>query len=150
VRPIPPPTLASNPDNDGPPIGAQVSEAFGKIIVVENLPGAGRRVAAKMVLPVQPAWACLAPSDSGALAIDIAPNPELGYDPLKNFTLISVKRNMPCPTINHGHAAISAGIPSTLQASILAGLERCKVPVPRLTSITRMARSTIRGIVPAA
>jgi hypothetical protein len=149
VRPIPPPTLASNPDNDGPPIGAQVSEVFGKIIAVENLPGVGRRVAAKMVLPVQPAWACLAPSDSGALAIDIAPNPELGYDPLKNFTLISVKRNMPCPIINHGHAAI--GRNSFHVAGFDFGRFGTMQSASAALDISHLyGTCTIRGIVPAA
>src|SRR5262249_13355095 len=73
-----------------------LSEMFGKPFIVENVPGAGGVVAANKVAQMTPADGhVLMLSDSGALAINVALNPDLSYDPLKDFTPITALATVP-------------------------------------------------------
>ena len=61
------------------------SGAFGKAFVVENVPGAGGVVAAKMVAATPPDGHMLMLGDSGAMAINVVLDPNLQDDPLRDF-----------------------------------------------------------------
>lgn len=95
VRLIAPAAPGGNPDVLARLLAQKFSEIFGKPFVVENVPGAGGVVAAKMVLATPPDGHVLMLGDSAALAINVALNPDLGYDPLKNFTPITALATVP-------------------------------------------------------
>jgi tripartite-type tricarboxylate transporter receptor subunit TctC len=70
-----------NPDVLARLLSQKLSEAFGKPLIVENVPGAGGEVAAKMVAAAPPDGHVLMLGDSGALAISVAINPDIPYSP---------------------------------------------------------------------
>jgi tripartite-type tricarboxylate transporter receptor subunit TctC len=78
-----------NPDILARMLAAKLSESFGRPFVVENLPGAGGVVAAEQVARAAPDGHTLMLGDSGAMAINVALNPKLSYQPLRDFTLIT-------------------------------------------------------------
>ena len=95
-----------NPDVLARLLAYKLSEAFGKPFVVENVPGAGGIVAAKSVLASAPDGHVLMLGDSGAMAINVALNPDVGYNPLKDFTAITALATVPTVlVINAGVAA---------------------------------------------
>src|SRR6187455_2243335 len=94
-----------NPDILARMLAAKLSDAFGRPFVVENIPGAGGVVAAEQVARAAPDGHTLMLGDSGALAINVALNPRLSYQPLKDFTLITALAAVPTvlvvnPSIN--------------------------------------------------
>ena len=84
-----------NPDILARMLAAKLSDAFGRPFVVENTPGAGGVVAAEQVARAAPDGHTLMLGDSGALAINVALNPRLTYQPLKDFTLITALAAVP-------------------------------------------------------
>ena len=84
-----------NPDVLARMLAAKLSDAFGKPFVVENIPGAGGVVAAEQVARAAPDGHTLMLGDSGAMAINVALNPKLSYNPLKDFTLITALAAVP-------------------------------------------------------
>ena len=84
-----------NPDVLARMLAAKLSDAFGKPFVVENVPGAGGVVAAEQVARAAPDGHTLMLGDSGALAINVALNPKLSYNPLKDFTLVTALAAVP-------------------------------------------------------
>jgi tripartite-type tricarboxylate transporter receptor subunit TctC len=99
-----------NPDVLARLLADKLTTAFGKPFVVENVPGAGGIVAANMVAKSQPDGYTLMFGDSGAMAINPALNPSLGYDPIKDFvpvtslvslpTIMSVSPTVPAKTLD--------------------------------------------------
>ncbi len=84
-----------NPDVLARMLAAKLGDAFGKPFVVENVPGAGGVVAAEQVARAAPDGHTLMLGDSGAMAINVALNPKLSYNPLKDFTLITALAAVP-------------------------------------------------------
>ena len=84
-----------NPDVLARMLAAKLAEAFGRPFVVENLPGAGGVVAAEQVARAPADGYTLMLGDSGALAINVALNPRLTYNPLRDFTLITALADVP-------------------------------------------------------
>src|SRR3954453_22429780 len=84
-----------NPDILARMLAAKLGDAFGKPFVVENVPGAGGVVAAEQVARAAPDGHTLMLGDSGAMAINVALNPKLSYNPLKDFTLITALAAVP-------------------------------------------------------
>ena len=84
-----------NPDVMARMLAEKFTIAFGKPFVVENMPGAGGIVAANMVSKAPPDGHVLMLGDSGALAINPALNPSLGYDPIKDVTPITALVGLP-------------------------------------------------------
>ena len=84
-----------NPDILARMLAAKLSDAFGRAFIVENIPGAGGVVAAEQVARAAPDGHTLMLGDSGAMAINVALNPRLSYQPLKDFTLITALAAVP-------------------------------------------------------
>ena len=78
-----------NPDVMARLLAEKFTATFGKPFVVENVPGAGGIVAANMVARAPPDGHVLMFGDSGAFAINPALNPNLGYDPIKDFAPVT-------------------------------------------------------------
>ena len=95
-----------NPDILARMLAAKLSDAFGRPFVVENIPGAGGVVAAEQVARAAPDGHTLMLGDSGAMAINVALNPKLSYQPLKDFTLITALAAV--PTVLVVHPSLSA------------------------------------------
>ena len=90
-----------NPDVLARLLSLKLSGAFGKAFVVENVPGAGGVVAAKMVAATPPDGHVLMLGNSGAMAINVVLNPDLGYDPLRDFTPITALVTVPTVLVVH-------------------------------------------------
>src|SRR3954451_3088572 len=90
-----------NPDVLARLLSQKLSGAFGKAFVVENGPGAGGVVAAKMVAATPPDGHVLMLGESGAMAINVVLNPDPGYDPLRDFTPITALVTVPTVLVVH-------------------------------------------------
>jgi tripartite-type tricarboxylate transporter receptor subunit TctC len=101
VRMIAAAAPGGNPDVMARLLSHKLSGAFGKPFVVENVPGAGGVVAAKMVAAAPPDGQVLMLGDSGALAINVVLNPDLGYRPLEDFTAITALVTLPTVLVVH-------------------------------------------------
>ena len=84
-----------NPDVLARLLAQKLSDSLGKAFVVENVPGAGGVLAAKMVMATPPDSYVLMLGDSGGLAINVALNPDSGYQPLRDFTPITALATVP-------------------------------------------------------
>jgi len=95
-----------NPDVLARLLAEKFTARFGKPFIVENVPGAGGIVAANMVAKAPPDGHVLMFGDSGAMAINPALNPNLGYDPIKDFAPVTALVSLPTiMTANPGVAA---------------------------------------------
>jgi tripartite-type tricarboxylate transporter receptor subunit TctC len=90
-----------NPDVLGRLLAEKFTQTMGKPFVVENMPGAGGVVAANFVAKAPPDGHVLMMGDSGALAINAALNPNLGYHPIKDFTPITALVTLPTIMVAH-------------------------------------------------
>ena len=106
VRLIVAAAVGGNPDVLGRMLAAKLSDAFGRPFIVENVPGAGGVVAAEIVARAPADGHVLMLADSGALAINVALNPKLGYQPLRDFTLITAL--VAVPTVLVAHPSLAA------------------------------------------
>lgn len=95
-----------NPDVLARLLAEKFATTFGKPFIVENVPGAGGIVAANMVAKAPPDGHVLMFGDSGALAINPALNPGLGYDPIKDFAPVTALVSL--PTIMVANPAVPA------------------------------------------
>lgn len=95
-----------NPDVLARLLAQKLSDSLGKPFVVENVPGAGGVVAAKMVAATPADGHTLMLGDSGGLAINVALNPDVGYSPLKDFTPITALATVPTVLV------INASVPA--------------------------------------
>jgi tripartite-type tricarboxylate transporter receptor subunit TctC len=84
-----------NPDVLARLLAEKFSSKFGKPFIVENVPGAGGIVAANMVARAPADGHMLMFGDSGAMAINPALNPNLGYDPIKDFAPVTALVSLP-------------------------------------------------------
>jgi tripartite-type tricarboxylate transporter receptor subunit TctC len=95
VRLIIPAAPGGNPDVLARMLAQKLTDRFGRAFVVENLPGAGGVVAAEAVVKTPPDGHALFLGDSGALAINVAVNPNISFHPLRDFTLITALASVP-------------------------------------------------------
>jgi tripartite-type tricarboxylate transporter receptor subunit TctC len=101
VRMIAAAAPGGNPDVLARLLSQKLSGVFGRAFVVENVPGAGGVVAAKMVAATPPDGHVLMLGDSGAMAINFVLNPDLGYDPLRDFTPVTALVTVPTVLVLH-------------------------------------------------
>ena len=96
-----------NPDVLARLLAEKFTATFGRPFIVENIPGAGGVVAANMVAKASPDGHVLMFGDSGAMAINPALNPSLGYDPIKDFAPVTALVSL--PTIFSANPGVQAG-----------------------------------------
>ena len=95
VRLIVPSGPGGNPDVLGRLLADRFSKDFGKTVIIENVPGAGGAVAAISEAKEAPDGYVLMFGDSGAMAINPAINPAIGYDPVGDFTPVTALASVP-------------------------------------------------------
>src|ERR1700688_860538 len=78
-----------NPDVLGRLLADRMSNDFGKSFVVENVTGAGGALSAIAAAKASPDGYTLYLGDTGIMAINPLLNPDVGYDPMKDFTPIT-------------------------------------------------------------
>jgi tripartite-type tricarboxylate transporter receptor subunit TctC len=110
VRLIAPSGPGGNPDVLARLLAEKLGSKFGRPFIVENMPGAGGILAANVVAKTPPDGHVLMFGDSGNMAINPALNPNLGYDPIKDFapvtalvslpTIMSANPNVPANTLD--------------------------------------------------
>ena len=83
-----------NPDVLARLLAERLSNMLGAPFVVENMPGAGGVLAAKRIQAAQPDGYTIMLNDSGALAINVAMNPNANYT-VKDFTPIAALASVP-------------------------------------------------------
>src|SRR5579884_744136 len=83
-----------NPDVLARLLADRLSTTLDAPFVVENMPGAGGVLAAKRIADAQPDGYLLTLDDSGALAINVAMNPQVKYTP-KDFSPITALASVP-------------------------------------------------------
>ena len=90
-----------NPDLIARLLAAKLADAFGRPFIVEDVPGAGGVVAAETVARAPADGHVLMVGSSSALAINIAVNPNVTYDPLRDFAPITALAAVPSVLIAH-------------------------------------------------
>jgi tripartite-type tricarboxylate transporter receptor subunit TctC len=83
-----------NPDVIARLLSARLSEIFNNPFVVEDVPGVGGVLAANQTVEAPPDGYTLSLNDTGALAINVAMNPDVKYR-LKDFTPITALASLP-------------------------------------------------------
>jgi tripartite-type tricarboxylate transporter receptor subunit TctC len=83
-----------NPDVIARLLSAKLSESFNNPFVVEDVPGVGGVLAANQTVAAPPDGYTLSLNDTGALAINVAMNPDVKYT-LKDFTPITALATLP-------------------------------------------------------
>src|SRR4029077_3086680 len=78
-----------NPDVLGRLLADRMSNDFGKSFAVENVTGAGGALSAIAAAKASPDGYTLYLGDTGIMAINQLLNPDVGYDPMKDFTPIT-------------------------------------------------------------
>jgi tripartite-type tricarboxylate transporter receptor subunit TctC len=94
VRLIAPSGPGGNPDVMARLLADKLSR-LGQPFIVENMPGAGGIVAAKLVAKARPDGHMLMFGDSGSMAINPLINSNLGYDPIKDFAPVTALVGLP-------------------------------------------------------
>jgi tripartite-type tricarboxylate transporter receptor subunit TctC len=83
-----------NPDVIARLLSARLSEVFNNPFIVEDVPGVGGVIAANETAQAPPDGYTLSLNDTGALAINVAMNPDVKYT-LKDFTPITALATLP-------------------------------------------------------
>jgi tripartite-type tricarboxylate transporter receptor subunit TctC len=89
VRLIVPSLPGGNPDVMGRLLAERMSADFGKPVVVENVTGAGGALAAITAAKAPSDGYTLLFGDTGMMAINPPLKPDIGYDPIKDFTPVT-------------------------------------------------------------
>jgi tripartite-type tricarboxylate transporter receptor subunit TctC len=84
-----------NPDVLARLLAERMTQDFGKAVVVENVQGAGTALVALTTAKAAPDGYTLMLGDSANMAIIPAFNPDIGYDPVKDFTPITALAAVP-------------------------------------------------------
>src|SRR3984957_16763428 len=113
VRMLAASAAGGNPDVIARLLSAKLSEAFNNPFVVEDVPGVGGVIAANQTVAAPPDGYTLSLNDTGALAINVAMNPDVKYT-LKDFTPITALASLPTVLV------IKPGVPANTLAEFVA------------------------------
>ncbi len=93
-------------------IGQEMAKGLGQPVVVENRPGAGTAIGATATAKADPDGYTFMIGTVSSHAINPSLNPKLAYDPIKDFTPISIVASIPFALVVH----------PSVQAESVAGL----------------------------
>mgnify|MGYP001336789425 CR=1 FL=1 len=113
VRMIAASAAGGNPDVIARLLSARLSEVFNNPFVVEDVPGVGGVIAANQTVEAPPDGYTISLNDTGALAINLAMNPEVKYK-LKDFTPITALAALPTVLV------IKPAVPANTLAEFVA------------------------------
>jgi tripartite-type tricarboxylate transporter receptor subunit TctC len=113
VRMLAASAAGGNPDVIARLLSAKLSEAFNNPFVVEDVPGVGGAIAANQTVEAPPDGYTLSLNDTGALAINLAMNPEVKYK-LADFTPITALATLPTVLV------IKPAVPANTLAEFVA------------------------------
>jgi tripartite-type tricarboxylate transporter receptor subunit TctC len=113
VRILAPSAAGGNPDVIARLLASRLSEMFGNTFIVEDVPGVGGVVAAKEIAAAPADGYTLMLSDSGAMAISIAMNPDANYK-LADFTPITALATLPTALV------VKPSVPANTLAEFVA------------------------------
>ena len=113
VRMLAASAAGGNPDVIARLLSAKLTEAFNNPFVVEDVPGVGGVLAANQTVEAPPDGYTLTLNDTGALAINVAMNPDVKYR-LKDFTPITALAALPTVLV------IKPSIPANTLAEFVA------------------------------
>ena len=126
-------------------IATRMQQAIGQPVVVENRPGANGEVAARLLARAAPDGHTLMVGSIGVFAINAALRPNLGYDPVREFTPVTLAVTTPNVLVVN---------PDRMPATDLAGLIDWLKTQPRrglvLDQRRRLLRPPHHGAVQAA
>jgi tripartite-type tricarboxylate transporter receptor subunit TctC len=101
VRVIVPYAPGGSSDTLGRLVAEGLSEKFGQQFVVENRPGGGGTVGSDQVADAEPDGYTLVASGIGSHVVAPAINPNVGYDPMADFTHVAILGGPPTVLIAH-------------------------------------------------
>jgi tripartite-type tricarboxylate transporter receptor subunit TctC len=78
-----------------------LSSKLGQAVIVENRPGAGGKIASKLVATAEPDGYTLLFASAGSLAISPSLYKNLGYDPVGGFAPVAMVANHPLAMVVH-------------------------------------------------
>jgi tripartite-type tricarboxylate transporter receptor subunit TctC len=113
VRMLAASAAGGNPDVIARLLSAKLSETFNNPFVVEDVPGVGGVLAANQTAAAPPDGYTLSLNDTGALAINVAMNPDVKYT-LKDFTPITALATLPTVLV------IKPAVPANTLAEFVA------------------------------
>ncbi len=113
VRMLAASAAGGNPDVMARLLSARLSEVFNNPFVVEDVPGVGGVIAANQTVAAPPDGYTLSLNDTGALAINLAMNPEVKYK-LTDFTPITALAALPTVLV------IKPAVPANTLAEFVA------------------------------
>lgn len=90
IRMIVPYGAGGGPDVTSRMVGKSMQEKLGQSVVIENRPGSAGVLASELGARAAPDGYTVLCSDSGTMAINLAMYPKLPYDPVKDFTPVSL------------------------------------------------------------
>ena len=123
VRLIVPFAPGGNADIMGRLVGEGMAQALGQPVVVENRAGAGGSVGAAEVARAKPDGYTLLVGSNGPLTVNPFVQPDLAYDPLKDFAPVGLTSLVP-------HALIvNAGVPARTLPELVALSKKQQVGV---------------------
>jgi tripartite-type tricarboxylate transporter receptor subunit TctC len=117
VRVVVPFAPGGSPDIVARLLAPHMSQSLGRQVIVENRPGAGGTMAAKGVADAEPNGATLLMTTVSTQGIAPALFPNLSYDPVTNFTPITLVANVPLVLV------AEPNLPATDLPSLLALLK---------------------------
>ena len=98
-------------------VGAKLSEAFGQPVVVENRPGAAGAVGVEMLAKSAPDGYTIGGGTVSSHGLNVALYPKLPYDPVKDFSPITMLATLPNMLVVH------PGIPANNVQELIAFLK---------------------------
>ena len=98
-------------------VGAKLSEAFGQPVVVENRPGAAGAVGVEMLAKSAPDGYTIGGGTVSSHGLNVALYPKLPYDPVKDFSPITMLATLPNMLVVH------TGIPANNVQELIAFLK---------------------------
>ena len=94
-------TPGGGPDIMARAIGQKLAEALGQSVIIDNRPGANGIIGSEIAAKSPPDGYTLMMANAGSHAVNVSLYPKLSYDPLRDFTPVSLVSTAPNVLIVH-------------------------------------------------